>query len=94
MTCYLILDFRPTYFSYFQKITAISHSHNVKKEGDPKDPFPVVKGLITEIFIDFFNLKNIILICLILISENNVRETLNFRCKELHMISYKNKLIF
>ena len=45
MTCYLILDFRPTYFSYFQKITAISHSHNVKKEGDPKDPFPVVKGL-------------------------------------------------
>ena len=45
MTCYLILDFRPTYFSYFQKITAISHSHNVKKEVDPKDPFPVVKGL-------------------------------------------------
>ena len=46
MTCYLILDFRPTYFSYFQKIIAISHSHNVKKEVDPKDPFPVVKGLI------------------------------------------------
>ena len=45
MTCYLIFDFRPTYFSYFQKITAISHSHNVKKEVDPKDPFPVVKGL-------------------------------------------------
>ena len=45
MTCYLILDFRPTYFSYFQKITAISHSHNVKKEMDPKDPFSVVKGL-------------------------------------------------
>ena len=45
MTCYLILDFRPTYFSYFQKITAISDSHNVKKEGDPKDPFPVVKEL-------------------------------------------------
>ena len=48
MTCYLILDFRPTYFSYFQKITAISHSHNVKKEGDPKDPFPVVKGIIKD----------------------------------------------
>ena len=46
MTCYLILDFRPTYFSYFQKITAISHSHNVKKEVDPKLAFPVVKGLI------------------------------------------------
>ena len=45
MTCYLILDFRPTYFSYFQKITAISHSHNVKKEVDPKLAFPVVKGL-------------------------------------------------
>ena len=45
MTCYLILNFRPTYFSYFQKITVISHSHNVKKEGDPKDPFHVVKGL-------------------------------------------------
>ena len=45
MTCCLILDFRPTYFSYFQKITAISHSHNVKKEVDPKDQFPVVKGL-------------------------------------------------
>ena len=52
------------------------------------------KMLITENFIDFSNLKNIILIFLILISENNVRETLNFRCKELHMISYKNKLIF
>ena len=50
------------------------------------------KILITEIFIDFFNLKNIILIFLILISENNVRETLNLRCKEHHMISYKNKL--
>ena len=46
-TCYLILDFRPTYFSYFQKITAISHAHNVKKEVVPKDPFPVVKGLIS-----------------------------------------------
>ena len=45
MTCYLILDFRPTYFSYFRKITAISHSHNVKKEVDPKLAFPVVKGL-------------------------------------------------
>ena len=45
MTCYLILDFRPNYFSYFQKITAISHSHNVKKELDPRDPFSVVKGL-------------------------------------------------
>ena len=44
MTCYLILDCRPTYFSYFQKITAISHSYNVKKVVDPKDPFPVAKG--------------------------------------------------
>ena len=41
MACYLIFNFRPTLFSYFQKITAISHSHNAKKEMDPKDPFPV-----------------------------------------------------
>ena len=30
MTCYLILNFKPTYFSYFRKITAISISHIVK----------------------------------------------------------------
>ena len=29
---------------------------------------------------------------LIFISENYLRETLTFRCKELHMIMYKNKL--
>ena len=31
MTCYLIFNFKPTYFSYFRKITAISISHNVIK---------------------------------------------------------------
>ena len=45
MTCYLIFNFKPTYFSYFRKITAISISHNVKKEVGPNGPFPVVKGL-------------------------------------------------
>ena len=45
MTCYLIFNFKPTYFSYFRKITATSISHNVKKEVGPNGPFPVVKGL-------------------------------------------------
>ena len=45
MTCYLISNFRPSNFSYFGKITAISISHNVKKLGDQKWSFPVVKGL-------------------------------------------------
>ena len=45
MTCYLIFHFRPTYFSYFRKITAISISHNVKKLVDQKWSFPEVKGL-------------------------------------------------
>ena len=31
MTCYLIFNFKPIYFSYFRKITAISNSHSVKK---------------------------------------------------------------
>ena len=57
MTCYLTLDFRPTYFSYFQKIIAISRSHNVKKEVNPKDAFPVVKGL-KAIFRPFTKLSN------------------------------------
>ena len=43
MTCYLIFNFRPTYFSYFRKMTAISICHKVKKLVDQK--FPVVKGL-------------------------------------------------
>ena len=45
MTCYLIFNFKSTYFSYLRKITAISISHNVKKEVGPIGPFPVVKGL-------------------------------------------------
>ena len=45
MTCYLIFNFKPSYFSYFRKITAISFSHNVKEEVGPNGPFPVVKGL-------------------------------------------------
>ena len=45
MTCYLIFNFQPTYFSYCRKITAISISHNVKIEVGPNGPFPVVKGL-------------------------------------------------
>ena len=45
MTCYLIFNFNPTYFSYFRKITAIPIPHNVKKEVGPNGPFPVVKGL-------------------------------------------------
>ena len=46
MTCYLIFNFRPTFFSYFWKITADSVFHNVKKQVGQKWPFPVVKGLI------------------------------------------------
>ena len=34
LTLYLILNLRPTYFSYFRKISAISISHNVKKRVD------------------------------------------------------------
>ena len=48
MTCYLIFNFRPTNFSYFRKITAISISHNVKKEVGPNGSISVVKGLITQ----------------------------------------------
>ena len=51
MTCYLIFNFRPTYFSYFRKITANSISHNVKKEVGPNGPIPVVKGLTGHIWI-------------------------------------------
>ena len=32
MTCYLIFNFRPTYFSHLLKIIADSNSHNVKKQ--------------------------------------------------------------
>ena len=45
MTCYLIFNFRPTFFSYFWKITADSVFHNVKKQVGQKWPFPVVKEL-------------------------------------------------
>ena len=45
MTSYLIYDFRPTYFSYFQKISANSNSHNVKKQVDQYGSITVVKGL-------------------------------------------------
>ena len=45
MTCYLIFNFRPTYFSYFRKIIAISISHKVKKLRDQMWSFPVVRGL-------------------------------------------------
>ena len=48
MTCYLIFNFRPTFFSYFWKITADSVFHNVKKQVGQKWPFPVVKGLTTD----------------------------------------------
>ena len=33
MTSYLIFNFRPAYFLYFQKIIANSNSHNVKNMG-------------------------------------------------------------
>ena len=45
ITGYLIFDFRPTYVSYLQKISANSHSHNVKKEVEPSGSIPVVKRL-------------------------------------------------
>ena len=57
MTCYLIFKFRPTFFSYFWKITTDSVFHNVKKQVGKKWPFPVVKGLILffwEIMCDYF----------------------------------------
>ena len=34
MTCHLIFNVRPTFFHTFEKKTAISISHNVKKLGD------------------------------------------------------------
>ena len=40
MTCYLIFHFRPTYFSYFHKITANYNSHKVKKQAEQKVPTP------------------------------------------------------
>ena len=40
MTCYLIFNFRPTYFSYFQKIIANSNSHSLNKLVEPKVPSP------------------------------------------------------
>ena len=45
MTCYLIFNFSPTYFSYFRKITVISISHNVKKSGGPKVVLPRSQGV-------------------------------------------------
>ena len=45
MACYLIFNFKPTYFSYFRKITAFSITHNVKKEVSPNGSIPLVKGL-------------------------------------------------
>ena len=45
MTCYLIFNFRPTFFSYFRRIIAISVCHNVKKQMVQKWTIPVVKGL-------------------------------------------------
>ena len=40
MTYYLIFNFRPTYFSYFPKITVNSNSHNAKKQVEQKFPSP------------------------------------------------------
>ena len=40
--------FKTDLFFVLSKITAISHSHNVKKEVNPKDSFPVVKELSSE----------------------------------------------
>ena len=37
---YLFLNFKPTDFSYFRKITAISISHNIKKTSGPKVVLP------------------------------------------------------
>ena len=45
MTCYLIFNFKPTYFSYFRKIIAISISHNVKKRGGSKWTFSRSQGV-------------------------------------------------
>ena len=55
MTRYLIFNFVPTYFSYSRKITAISISHNVKKLGEQKWSFPVVKGLNKKITLGIFD---------------------------------------
>ena len=58
MTCYLIFNFRPTFFSYFWKITADSVFHNVKKQVGQKWPFPVVKGLKTKLNCNVENKDN------------------------------------
>ena len=39
LTCYLIFNFRPIYFSYFQKFIAQSISHNVKKQVEQNTPY-------------------------------------------------------
>ena len=54
MSCYLIFNFRPTYFSYFWKITAICISYNVKKTRGPKVVLPRSQGVkIYLIFVRF-----------------------------------------
>ena len=45
LTCYLIFNFRPTYFSYFRKITGNYNSHNVKKTGGSKTNHPRSQGV-------------------------------------------------
>ena len=47
MACYLIFNFRPTYFSYFRKIIALSISHNVKKTTGPKVVLPRSQNILT-----------------------------------------------
>ena len=51
MTFYLIFNFRLAYFLYFQKIIANSNYHNVKKQLEQKRSIPVVKGLISTIWV-------------------------------------------
>ena len=69
MTCYLIFNFRPTFFSYFSKITTDSVFHNVKKQVGQKWPFPVVKGL----RVNFFKNKLLLQSDVVFDSESNGR---------------------
>ena len=57
MTCYLIFNIKPTYFSYFRKITAISISHNVKKRGGSKWALSRCQGVNME---EKFNLEFVV----------------------------------
>ena len=82
MTCYLIFNFRPTFFSYFWKITADSVFHNVKKQVGQKWPFPVVKGLRVKLILNFRHEYDL---------YHFARQLFNERMKDLKLERYQRE---